>query len=62
MNGTPAEIILARAKKEIESRFANERESLLEFIKTYRRDEKKEELDMNWHITLICEKLEKIYR
>ena len=62
MNGTPAEAILARAKKELESRYINERGSLLEFIKTYRRDERKEEMDMNRHISLICEKLEKVYR
>jgi hypothetical protein len=35
--------------------------SLYEFIKYYRKKEKKIELDENWHIKAICDALEKVY-
>lgn len=49
------------AIRKLEQLRAKERDSLYEFLKYYRKNEKKAELDDNWHIQLICEKLEKVY-
>jgi hypothetical protein len=48
--------------REFEKRYEQERLSLLKFIKKYWELEKKEILDDNWHIDLICDKLEQVYR
>lgn len=51
-----------KAKRLFEERYAKERESLKEFIKSYWELERKEKLVDNWHIDLICEKLEKVFK
>jgi hypothetical protein len=50
-----------RITRELEKRHEEQRGSLYEFIKKYRKQEKKTELDDNWHIKAICEKLEGVY-
>lgn len=45
----------------LEEQLAPQRDSLYEFLKYYRKNEKKNELDENRHIKLICDKLEKVY-
>lgn len=55
------------AKKELttrmlEQKYAAERSSLHTFLKTYRKEERNNELDDNRHIQLICEKLEEVYK
>jgi hypothetical protein len=52
----------AMAVKLLEEKFSKERESLYEFLKTYWKLEKREELDENDHIREICFKLEQVYR
>lgn len=59
------DIQLARQElvmRELEKRYAKERDSLYEFLKTYWKLEKKQELVENWHIELICSALEKVER
>lgn len=48
--------------RELEKRYAKERWSLYEFLKTYWTLEKKQELIENRHIQLICDALEKVER
>lgn len=50
-----------KAKRLLEQRHEAKRQSLYEFVKFYREKEKRETLVDNWHIRLICEKLEKVY-
>jgi len=50
-----------RSIKRMEAMFAPQRDSFYEFLKFYRKNEKKENLDDNWHIRVICDKLEKVY-
>ena len=45
----------------MEEKTVEQREHLLEFMKYYREKEKKINLDINWHIELICQKLEDVY-
>jgi hypothetical protein len=45
----------------IESKTQAQRDSLYEYMKYYRKNERKTELDENWHIKAMCEKLEKVY-
>ena len=54
--------LIERALRELERRYQTQRESLLEFIKYYFKEEKKEELVMNWHIEEIANKLEAVYK
>lgn len=54
-------IIQELVKRKLEKEHIKERESLYEFLRYYWRNEKKSELDENWHIRLICETLEKVY-
>jgi len=49
------------ATRKLEEKYRPQRESLLEFMKFYWREEKKEELMVNWHIEQICETLEAVY-
>jgi hypothetical protein len=49
------------AIRRLEQLTEKQRGSLYEFIKYYREKEKKNKLDENRHIELICEKLEKVY-
>lgn len=62
MSTLQQEIHLEKARRELERRYTKERESLYEFLKTYWKLEKKEELDENWHLQAICEKLEQVYK
>lgn len=62
MSTVQQEVTKERAYRELELRYASERESLYEFLKTYWRLEKREELDENQHIKEICFKLEQIYK
>lgn len=50
------------AIRELEKRHSAERWSLYAFVKTYREQEKKQQLDETWHIGLICDALEKVAR
>ena len=59
---TPQELwIKEYIKRKLEKEHEKERGSLYEFLKYYRLKEKKQRLDENRHIKLICEKLEKVY-
>jgi len=49
------------AIRRLEEDHKPQRESLYEYLKYYWLKEKKQVLDENWHIQLICEKLEKVY-
>ena len=49
------------AIRQMESKTEKQRESLLEFMKYYREREKKTTLDINWHMELICKKLQDVY-
>jgi len=49
------------AIRQIEKQTVPQRDSLYEFMKYYWAKEKKQPLDENWHIKLICEKLEQVY-
>lgn len=51
-----------QATRELEKRFAMQRNSLYEFMCTVREKEYKKKLDDNWHIREICAKLEAVYR
>jgi hypothetical protein len=47
--------------RELEARHELQRNSLYEFFKFYRKEEKGEDLDENRHIKKICDKLEAVY-
>jgi hypothetical protein len=49
------------AIRELERRYAPQRDDLFEFLKFYRANERKQELDDNRHIRLICKKLEDVF-
>jgi len=49
------------AYKRLEEIFESQRNSLYEFLLYYRETEKKQTLDWNWHIKLICDKLEDVF-
>lgn len=49
------------ATRQLEQLHQEQSWSLLEFIKYYREKERKQVLDMNRHIELICKKLEDVY-
>ena len=49
------------AYKRLEEIFETQRNSLYEFLLYYRETEKKQKLDWNWHIKLICDKLEDVF-
>jgi hypothetical protein len=59
----PDEIAIIRelAKRQLEKKTELQRSSLYEFIKYYWQYEKKIQLDDNWHIKAICDKLERVY-
>ena len=50
------------ARRMLEERHMAQRSSLYEFVQYYWRNEKKEELDLNRHVELICQKLEAVFR
>ena len=52
---------LELATKLLEQKHENQRASLYEFVKHYRKTEKKEDLDENWHLKEICKKLEDVF-
>lgn len=54
------QIIKELALRELEKRYSRERESLYDYIKTIREKEKKQTLDHNRHLELICSTLEKV--
>jgi len=60
-NTTVNAVQLELAIRQLEKRNTAQRESLAEFVKYYREFEKKEKLDRNRHIELICMKLEDVY-
>ena len=49
------------ATRRLEEIHAPQRDSLLEFLIFYWRNEKKQDLDMNRHMVEICKKLEDVY-
>ncbi len=49
------------ANRILEERHEAQRNSLYNFLLYYWKTEKKEELDENWHIKAICDKLEDVY-
>lgn len=49
------------AYRRLEEMFAKQRDSLYEFLLYYWETEKKITLDQNWHIKLICQKLEDVF-
>jgi len=49
------------AKRELAKKYESERDDLYTFIKSYWATERRENLVENWHIKLICEKLEKVH-
>lgn len=55
------EAVRELARRKLESETVLQRQSLYEFIKYYWLREKKNALDENWHIKLICETLERVY-
>ena len=50
------------ATRKLENKHKSKRENLKEYLYYYWKTEKKQELDENWHIDLICEKLEAVKR
>lgn len=58
---TKQEAMQELAKRKLEEMHEFQSWSLLEFVKYYREKEKKVNLDMNWHIELICNKLEDVF-
>lgn len=48
-------------RRKLEKETQTQRESLYEYLKYYRENEKRQKLDENRHIKLICDKLEKVY-
>lgn len=61
MNTLQQKALKEKAVRELEKRYSAEQNSLHSLLKTYRKLEKKEELVDNWHIELICNKLEDVY-
>jgi predicted phage terminase large subunit-like protein len=61
MSNPQKEAIIELAKRKLEQEHTPQRESLYEFLKYYWLKERKQALDENRHIKLICEKLEKVY-
>ena len=61
MNITPEQAKREIAYRRLEEMFAMQRGSLYEYLKYYREVEKKIKLDENWHIKLICQKLEDVF-
>lgn len=49
------------AIKQLEKKFEPQRESLYEFFTFYWKEELKKELDDNWHIRLLCARLEDVF-
>lgn len=52
---------IEQAKRLLEQKHVKQQESLAEFVKFYRKNEKKEDLDWNRHLDLICMKLEDVF-
>ena len=50
------------ACRELESRYSKERDSLYEFMKSYRKEERHEDLIENRHIQEMCRLLESVHR
>jgi len=61
MDTLQQEVLKEKARRELEKRYQPERESLYEFLLSYRSLEKKQEIDENWHIKEICSCLEDVY-
>lgn len=55
-------IIKELVYRELEKRYNLQQNNLLEFMKCYFREERKEDLVLNWHIEEICKKLEAVER
>lgn len=55
------EILKELAYRKLEEQHKEQRESLYSFLKYYRETEKKQTLDHNRHLELICDKLEKVF-
>ena len=55
------EVIKELAIRQLEERHELQSWSLLEFLKFYRKNEKKVDLDMNRHVELICQILEDVF-
>lgn len=51
-----------KARRVLEQRYKPQRENLKQFLFEYWKQEKKVALDDNWHIDLICDKLEAVQR
>lgn len=58
---TKQEAMQELAKRKLEEMHEVQSWSLLEFVKFYREKEKKVNLDMNWHLEIICQKLEDVF-
>lgn len=54
--------IKEQAARELEQQFAPQRGSLHAFLMYYWEKEKREKLEDNWHIRVICDALERVYR
>lgn len=50
-----------QAARMLEQKYSPQRESLYTMVKSYRELEKKEILDENRHIELICDYLERVF-
>lgn len=62
MSETKKQAQIELAMRKLEEKHEKQRNSLYEFLKFYRKEEKNEELDENWHIKELCDKLEAVYR
>lgn len=58
---TKQEIEREIALKLLEKNAENERNSFYQFLLRYWKDERKMQLDENWHLKLICDKLEDVF-
>lgn len=47
--------------RECEKKYAPQRDSLAEYVKYYWEHELKKDLDRNWHLDVMCSKLEDVY-
>lgn len=54
-------IVKELAYRKLEEQHKEQRENLYSFLKYYRETEKKQKLDHNRHLELICDKLEKVF-
>lgn len=61
MSLTPKQAEFEIAARQLEQVHQAQRDSLYEFLLYYWEKEKKQPLDKNWHIELICQKLEDIF-